>query len=341
MKNLIIITGPTAVGKSDLSIMLAKKIGGQIISADSMQVYKGMDIGSAKISKEERKEVTHHLIDIVSPDYPFNVSDFVLFAKEAIDKIYKDGAIPILVGGTAFYIQALLKDVDFSKESAGSNTFRKDANFFIENPNKEIFLQFCDKYFKDVDGINTENIDENSLYNILEVIDSKATETIHKNNKKRVIRAIEYFYTTKKPISKHNEEEKNKKSIYNYLYIILNDDRKSLYERINRRVDKMKEDGLLEEVKTLLSLGYTKNMTSMQGIGYKEILDELENVTPDYTLAFDKIKQNTRHFAKRQLTWFRKVEEAKFININELNYDKNKCLDEVMKIIKEKMKLEE
>ena len=326
-KNIIIITGPTAVGKTDLSISLAKLIGGEIISADSMQVYKGMDIGSAKISKEEMDGVKHHLIDIYDPDFAFNVREFVESSKDVIDKIIEAGHIPIIVGGTAFYIQALLKDVNFSEESGADESFRAMAEEFSKNPKKDLFREFISRYFKELKEEDIPGGEQaNDLYELLKKLDPEACVRIHANNIKRIIRALEYYVATGEKISVHNRREESKESVYNFVYFILNDDREKLYERINKRVENMVEAGLLEEVKRLRGKGYGKNLVSMQGIGYKEIIEHLEgNISFDH--AVESIKQNTRHFAKRQLTWFRKEDNVVWMNYPDFNYDKTKMLE--------------
>jgi len=297
-KKLIVLTGPTAVGKTDLSINLAKKINGEIISADSIQVYKGLDIGSAKISLEEMQGVPHHLIDCYSADYPFDVTVFKNRAKQLVDEICSRGSIPIVAGGTGFYIQALLYDIDFKDEEEDSDrSYRHELEEYVEK---------------------TGDID--TLYEKLRAVDPASTETIHKNNHRKVIRALEYYHIHGKPISEHNAIERNKTSIYDSYYFVLSMNRDRLYSRINKRVDIMRADGLLEEVKKLRASGLTKEMNSMQAIGYKEIyaaLDEIDNIgaDPDLTRqlldqAFQQIKLNTRHFAKRQMTWFRRERDV-------------------------------
>ena len=304
-KNIIIITGPTAVGKSELSISLAKDISGEIISADSMQVYRGMDIGTAKIRPEQMQGVKHHLIDILDPDEEFNVSSFVDCANDALKKIYKGGAIPIVAGGTAFYIQALLKQVDFSDDSGKDDELRN----------------------------RLEKQDADELFKKLQEADPESCKAIHKNNKKRIVRALEYYYLTGKKISEHNEEQKQKDPEFNFVYFVLTDERSRLYDRINARVDKMFEDGLLDEVRALKKAGYSSGLTSMQAIGYKEIYSYL-NGTISLDEAGELIKQNTRHFAKRQLTWFRKEPEVIYVDLSVNGRDEKKLHD----IIKNNMK---
>ena len=286
-KPLIILTGPTAAGKSELSISLANAIDGEIISADSMQVYKHMDIGSAKITPEEMNGVEHHLIDILEPNEEFHVVKFQSLAKAAMQSIYAKGKIPILVGGTGFYIQSVLYDIDFT-ESEEDETFRSDLEAFAKEKGAE------------------------ALFERLRSIDPESCKIIHANNIKRVIRAIEFYEKTGKPISEHNKEQREKTSPYNFAYFVLSDDRSILYEKINKRVDIMLENGLIDEVKTLKEMGCTSDMVSMQGLGYKEILDYLDGKCTLEDAVY-RIKRDTRHFAKRQLTWFRR--EADTIHI--------------------------
>lgn len=294
-KPLIILTGPTAVGKTELSIGLAKAINGEIISADSMQVYKGMDIGTAKIMPEQMQGVKHWLIDEFSPKEDFNVNIFKKKCDMYMDDIYSRGKIPILVGGTGFYIQAVLYDIDF-EETQNDNSYR-------------IKLQ----HFADVHGAE-------ALHEELRKIDPKSAETIHPNNVKRVIRAIEYYEQTGEQISKHNEREKKKESPYLFRYYVLSLPREILYNRINKRVDLMRDMGLEDEVKKLMARGCTKDMVSMQGLGYKEVIEALEgNITLDD--AFERIKKETRHFAKRQFTWFRREKDVTWLEKDKFKED--------------------
>ncbi|MEE1527655.1 MAG: tRNA (adenosine(37)-N6)-dimethylallyltransferase MiaA [Blautia sp.] len=303
-KPLIILTGPTAVGKTKLSIELAKAVNGEIISADSMQVYKHMDIGSAKIKKEEMCGVPHHLIDVLEPDEEFHVVRFQEMAKQAMEEIYAKGKVPILAGGTGFYIQAVVKDIDFSKETEKSPV-REELEKLAEEKGYEY------------------------LHERLQQVDPKSAEKIHANNVKRVIRALEYFELTGKPISLHNEEEAAKESPYNVAYFVLNDVRERLYERIDARVDTMLQEGLVEEVSGLAKKGYTKDMVSMQGLGYKEILSYLDG---SYTLdeAVYILKRDTRHFAKRQLTWFKREKDVIWVNKQDFHYKENEILNYIL-----------
>lgn len=309
-KPLIILTGPTAVGKTALSIRLAKKINGEIISADSMQVYRGMDIGSAKVSEEEMDGVKHYLIDVLDPSDEFNVVKFQEMAKEAMDDIYSKGKIPIIAGGTGFYIQSILYDIDFEK-----------------NENDREYRTYLENIAATEDG-------EKKLYDMLQNIDPKSAEIIHANNVKRVIRALEFFKETGTPISEHNEEQREKNSPYNFCYFVLNDDREKMYANIEKRVDLMLDMGLVSEVEKLYEKGYRKEMVSMQGLGYKEILDYLNG---DISLerAVYLIKRDTRHFAKRQLTWFRREKNVTWVNKPDFQYDNDLILEYMITKMKE------
>ena len=312
-KPLIILTGPTAVGKTKASIGLAKAIGGEIISADSMQVYRHMDIGSAKITKEEMADVPHYLIDVLEPEEEFHVVRFQQMAKAAMADIYSRGKIPIIVGGTGFYIQALLYDIDFT-ENEGDSVYREK----LEALAKEKGAAY--------------------LHGQLAMVDPKSAEEIHANNIKRVIRALEFYHQTGQKISEHNERERQKESPYQFCYFVLNDRRECLYERIDQRVDQMIRNGLVQEVQTLKERGCTKQMVSMQGLGYKEIFSYLEG---DCSLeeAVYIIKRDPRHFAKRQLTWFKRERDVIWVQKDELNYDDKKLLQSLLESIKERMNL--
>ena len=299
-KPLVVLTGPTAVGKTKASIGLAKVIGGEIISADSMQVYEYMDIGSAKIRPEEMQGVPHYLIDDLKPWDEFHVVRFQQMAKKAMEQIYANGHIPIVVGGTGFYIQALLYDIDFT-DTAQDDTYRAE----LENLVKEKGAAY--------------------LHNMLRKVDPKSAEDIHANNVKRVIRALEYYRQTGQKMSEHNEEERRKESPYEFVYFVLNAPREQLYARIDRRVDQMIEEGLIDEVKHLKELGCTKEMVSMQGLGYKEILAYLDGKY-DLDTAVYTIKRDTRHFAKRQLTWFRRERQVTWIQKEVYDYDEDRIL---------------
>ena len=300
-RKLVILTGPTAVGKTKLSIELAKKIGGDIISADSAQVYKHMNIGSAKIMPEEMENVPHYLIDEFEPNEEFNVVVFQQKAKKYMEEIYQKGKIPILVGGTGFYIQAVLYDIQFSID---------DDNHQIRETLEQLGKEKGPYY----------------LHEELKKVDPEAAEAIHANNMKRVIRALEYYQLTGQKISEHNEEQRSNESPYDFSYFVLNDHRNLLYERIDQRVDEMVIHGLVEEVKALKDMGYDRTYVSMQALGYKEILCYLEG---EITLeeAVYIIKRDTRHFAKRQITWFKREKEVIWVNKPDFNYDNHKILD--------------
>lgn len=298
---MIVLTGPTAVGKTKMSIALAKAVNGEIISADSMQVYRYMDIGSAKITVDEMQGVPHHLIDILEPWEPFNVVIFKEKCEEALQGIYERGHIPIVTGGTGFYIQALLRDIDFT-----------------ENDDNKEYREYLEKLAKQ-EGVEC-------LHEMLLQIDPVSAQVIHKNNVKRTIRALEFFQLTGKRISEHNEQEKIKSSAYNSCYFVLNDERDRLYERIEKRIDEMLDTGLAEEVKALRNMGCTRDMVSMQGLGYKELLAWLDGECT-YDQAVEILKRDTRHFAKRQLTWFRREKDVIWVNKNEFDYNEEKMLE--------------
>lgn len=309
-KPMVILTGPTAVGKTALSIALAKSINGAVISADSMQVYKHMDIGSAKIMPEEMQGVSHYLIDELEPAEEFHVVRFVELAKQHLEEIYAAGKIPIIVGGTGFYIQALLYDIDFTEQE-------------------------CDEAYRShLEGLAKEKGAEH-LHAMLQEVDPESAEAIHANNIKRVIRALEFYHLSGEKISAHNEKERQKTSPYNFAYFVLNDDRGKLYANIDKRVDIMAERGLVEEVTRLKEMGCHSGMVSMQGLGYKEILDYLDGKsTLDEAIYI--IKRETRHFAKRQLTWFRRERDVIWLDKEAFDYNEPKILDHMLQILREK-----
>lgn len=307
MKNLVVITGPTAVGKTDISIKLAKKINGEIISADSIQVYKGLDIGSAKITEDEMDGVKHYLIDVLEPTDDFDIYTFKQMAEEAIEKIYAKGKVPIIVGGTGFYIQSVLYDVDF-EETEVDMEYRKELEELAKINGNEY------------------------VHKMLEEVDPEYAAGIHPNNLKRVIRALEFYHENNIPLSEHNAEQKENESPYNFAYYVLNDDREVLYDRINKRVDLMFENGLVDEVK---ALGLDNTNQSMQGIGYKEVLEYLNgNLSLEETKEL--IKKNTRHFAKRQFTWFRHEKVVQMIDYRDFDRDVDKVLAFMLKDLEEK-----
>ena len=290
-KPLIIIAGATAVGKTEQSVVLAKRIGGEIISADSMQVYKGMDIGTAKITASEMQGVRHYLIDELEPTEDFNIYEFKTRAVRYINEIYEKNKIPIIAGGTGFYIQSVLYDIDFSDEDA-DKSYRFELEEMAEKSGCE------------------------SLYEMLKNKDPQAAAQIHPNNVKRVIRALEYNHNTGRLISAHNEEQRKRSSPYDFVYFVLNRNRSEIYERIEKRVDLMFENGLVNEVQRLLDLGIPPDTLSMQGLGYKETVEFLAGVRSlDETK--DLLKKNTRHFSKRQITWFKREPDAVWMNYEE------------------------
>mgnify|MGYP000133344250 FL=1 len=309
-KPMVILTGPTAVGKTALSIRLAKEINGAVISADSMQVYRHMDIGSAKIRPEEMQGVKHYLIDILEPEEEFHVVRFVEEAKAALEEIYRNGQIPIIAGGTGFYIQALLYDINFDGQDCDAD-YRRELEQIAEEKGAEY------------------------LHQMLEEVDAESAKAIHANNTKRVIRALEFYHVSGKKISEHNETEHQKESPYNFAYFVLTDERERLYKRIEARVDAMMEEGLLDEVRLLKERGATKEMVSMQGLGYKEILAYLDGEI-SLERAVYLIKRDTRHFAKRQLTWFRRERDVIWFDKEQYAYQEDAILADMLTILKEK-----
>lgn len=307
---LIVLTGPTAVGKTSLSISLAKAVNGEIISADSMQVYKKMDIGSAKIRSEEMQGIPHYLVDVLEPEEEFHIVKFQQMAKKAMEDIYSRGKVPILVGGTGFYIQAVTKDIDFT-EAQQENDYRKELEALAEEKGGE------------------------HLHEMLRKVDPVSADAIHAHNVKRVIRALEFYHQNGSPISAHNEEQKQHESPYNLAYFVLNMPRELLYERIDLRVDQMMKEGLLEEVSRLKEEGCHRGMVSMQGLGYKEILAYLDGEYP-LEEAVRVLKRDTRHFAKRQLTWFRREQEVTWVNKDQFSYQEDQILDYMLEICRKK-----
>ncbi|MCR5209232.1 MAG: tRNA (adenosine(37)-N6)-dimethylallyltransferase MiaA [Lachnospiraceae bacterium] len=284
MDKLIIIAGPTAVGKSAAAVELAKRIDGEIVSADSMQVYRNMDIGTAKITKKEMQGIPHHLLDILEPEEEFNVSVFQKLACDAISDINSRGKIPILTGGTGFYIQSVLYGIEFTKEDTDKSYRRELEETALTKEGRQILVER------------------------LRAVDPGAFDTIHENNIKRVIRALEFYKETGMKISEHNEKMRKKPPVYRYAGFFMTDNREKLYERIDKRVDKMMEDGLLNEVKALLDRGVSPDATSIQGLGYKEIYAYLRGECSLEDAVY-LIKRDSRHFAKRQITWFKNRED--------------------------------
>lgn len=302
MKNkILIISGPTGVGKTELSINLAKALNGEIISADSVQVYKELDIGSAKILPNQMQGVRHHLIDCLELSENFGVDTFVEMAKNAINDISGRGKLPIIVGGTAFYIQALLKGIEFDEEDIHDDSYR---NILEEKEPWELF-------------------------EMLKAVDEEYALTTHMNNKRRVIRALEYHHYTGEKFSEYNSRQASREAIYDYKYFILDDDRENIYKKCDIRVDKMLETGLYEEALKVFELGYSRDLTSMQGIGYRELFDHFEGKCSKEK-AIENIKTNTRHYVKRQLTWFRREKDVIYINKMDYGYDETKILDYIL-----------
>ncbi|RBP45604.1 tRNA (adenosine(37)-N6)-dimethylallyltransferase MiaA [Garciella nitratireducens] len=305
-KPLIIIVGPTAVGKTEISIEIAKRLDGEIISADSMQIYKYMNIGTAKPTKEEIQDIPHYLIDEVEPDQEFNVALFQKKAFEYIDIILSKKKLPIIVGGTGLYINSLIYPLNFT-ESVSDWEYRNKLNK-VADEKGNIYL-----------------------YNLLEKIDPESAKKIHPNNRKRVIRALEVYKKTGKKMSHYKKEMIKKDSPFSFIMIGLNMDRQLLYEKINQRVDIMIEKGLIKEVRDLLNKGYDKNLISMQGLGYKEIIQYLEGRCTLEEAVYI-IKRDTRRFAKRQLTWFRRDKRIYWFQVDKYS-SKNLLIDKILQKI--------
>lgn len=307
-KPLVVLTGPTAVGKTETSIALAKAIGGEIISADSIQVYRYMDIGSAKITKEEMEGVPHFLVDELDPTEEFNIVKFQKMAYQYMEEIYAREHIPILTGGTGFYIQSVLYGIEFDEHKIDTH-YRKELETYAK------------KY------------GAAALHERLREVDEASAKSIHSHNIKRVIRALEYYNQTNKPISQHNEAQHKKESAYQFVYFVLNRNRPELYQRIDVRVDGMIRRGLVGEVEHLLKKGYSRDLVSMQGLGYKEIAAYIEG---ECTLekAVEMIKRDTRHFAKRQLTWFRREKEVRWIDFDQYE-SKQELLETLLSVLEE------
>lgn len=310
-KPCMVIAGPTASGKSALAVRICQAIGGSVISADSMQVYHRMDIGSAKITPAEMKGVPHYLVDIIEPDEEFSVFRFQQLGRAAMRDIYEKGRIPVITGGTGFYIQALLKNVDFS-ETEGDSPYRKE----LER--------------------RAAAGEADAIYAELRAVDPESAAAIHPHNRKRVIRALEYYHETGKPISLHNREQHMRSSPYRYVYFVLTDDRAHLYRKIEKRVDQMVKDGLFEEVRGLIEEGLTEEMTSMKGLGYRELFPYFRGEI-SREQAVEQIKTDTRHFAKRQLTWFRREPDAVWIDTSAFDYNQDAILEEMLRIWDEQM----
>ena len=305
MKDLIVLTGPTAVGKTSLSIALAKAVGGEIISADSMQVYKYMNIGTAKITEEEKCGIPHFLIDEFEPDEEFNVTIFKNKVMGYIKDIKSRGKVPIIVGGTGFYIQSVIYDINFNEYGDDSEVRKKYE-------------------------LMAETIGKSELHKKLALVDREYADSVSENNVKKVVRALTFFEMTGEKLSEHNKRERERRSPFDFAYFVLTMDRKKLYERIDKRVDLMFDMGLVEEVKALMAKGYDKSLVSMQGIGYKEVIDYLSGKT-SLEECIDIIKRDTRHFAKRQLTWFKREKVVTYIDKDEFDAE-DKCLKEMLRV---------
>lgn len=305
---IIVIVGPTAVGKTYVSVELAKKLDTEIVSADSVQIYKEMNVGSAKISKDEMHGVVHHMINIVNPDENYSVSDFKSDSEKTIDSILLNGNIPIIVGGSGLYVNSLIYDLDFGKAKS-NDELREYYNYYHREHG------------------------EDALYEKLQKIDPVAAEKIHKNNVKRVIRALEVYDITGIKFSELNTDIRRPSDKYECILVGLSMDRKILYERINQRVDKMISEGLIDEVKGLLDKGYSRDLVSMQAIGYKEIIDYLEG-SLNLEEAVNILKRNTRRFAKRQYTWFLKDENVKWFDIKDIK-EIDLTVDKIYEYLKE------
>lgn len=297
MRSVVVITGPTASGKTGQAIYTAKKLNGEVVSADSMQIYKYMDIGTAKPTESEMDGVRHHMLDVVTPDEPFNVVMYKEMAERCIRDIINRGKLPIVAGGTGLYINSLIYNIRFS-ETVCDESFRTRMRRLADEKGPE------------------------TLHEMLKKVDPESAEKIHYNNVKRVIRALEVYEYTGKPISWHNEQSRSEPPEYRYIVFVLNMDREQLYQRIDERVDRMIEDGLVSEVESLLEKGISPDSIAMQGLGYKEIIAYLKNET---TLeeAIRILKRDTRHYAKRQLTWFRSISDAVWIDGGSENLEKN------------------
>ncbi len=305
---LIVLTGPTAVGKTALSLQLAAAVGGEIVSADSMQVYRHMNIGSAKIRPDEMRGVRHHLLDELEPWESFHVVRFQEMARAACEGIWQRGHIPIVTGGTGFYIQALLYDIDFT-ENDEDTAFRHDLEQVAETQGGEV------------------------LHERLRQVDPESAKSIHAHNTRRVIRALEFYEKTGTPISQHNEEQRRRLSPYRFVYLVLTRERGALYERIDRRVEQMIADGLVSEVKALKAMGLNRQMPAVKGLGYKEIWDYLEGGL-SLEEAVYQIKRDTRHFAKRQMTWFRREKDAVFVPLD--HREEREVLSEILEYLRER-----
>ena len=336
-KKLIIISGPTAAGKSRLAVELAKRINGEVVSADSMQVYRHMDIGTAKITEAEMQGIPHHLIDCLEPDRDFNVFKFKELANAALDDIYSRGRQPVIAGGTGFYIQSVLYDIDFSDpmpegpEEGSAAVTESISDAEGETDLKRLFelSRKGELNLRPVLQRIADNKGAHFLHGLLADIDKKSADSIHENNVKRVIRAIEYYGETGEPISAHNESMRSKPSPYDFRYYCLCRPVSEIYSLIEKRVDRMIQDGLVGEVEELVRMGLTDKNVSMQGLGYRQIYRYLAG---DYDLeeAVRLIKRDTRHFAKRQYTWFRRERDVRMLNFNDFDLDYDRAVDFIL-----------
>ncbi|MBQ3553624.1 MAG: tRNA (adenosine(37)-N6)-dimethylallyltransferase MiaA [Clostridia bacterium] len=306
-QKIVVVAGPTGTGKTRLSVALAKQFGGEVISADSMQIYKGLDIGSAKVTPEETEGIPHHLIDILEPDETFSVAQYVQKANEAAEDILERGKLPILCGGTGLYISSFVDNVKFT-ESQTDFSLRERLMSEAEEKGTEV------------------------LWQRLAELDPKAAEAVHPNNVKRVVRALELYESTGLTLSEQNARSKLIESPYEPVMLALTGERELLYERINLRVDRMVAAGLFEEVKALSDSGMTRSMQSMQGIGYKEVLSCFEGEC-ELSECIELIKKNSRNYAKRQLTWFKRDERYQWFDISEENF-----LERAMAYVQERIR---
>ncbi|MGE5633301.1 MAG: tRNA (adenosine(37)-N6)-dimethylallyltransferase MiaA [Caulobacteraceae bacterium] len=309
---ICILAGPTAVGKTDLSLMLARNLYGEIISADSAQVYKYMDVGTAKLKPSEMQGIKHYMLDEVYPSDDFSVAEFKTRAEGYIKDMNNRGKLPVITGGTGLYINSLLNNLDFT-ESISDEAFRKEMQELAGSRGSEY------------------------VHSLLEKVDPAAFRKLHPNDLRRVIRALEVYRHTGKPISYFQEESRKIPPRYDYAYVAFTMDREKLYKRIEQRVDLMLRDGLIEEVEKLLSMGYDKNLTSMQALGYKEIVGYLEGKCSKEE-AISIIKRDTRHYAKRQLTWFRRDSRIFWINVDNY-YNREILLENIIRYIAGKIPL--
>lgn len=302
---LIVVAGPTASGKTGLAIDIARYIGGEIVNADSMQIYKYMDIGTAKPTAEERARAVHHLIDFLEPDAEFSVADYTQMAHNVIADINSRGKIAVMAGGTGLYINSVVNDVTFGE---------MDTDYELRESLQKTAQEKGSEY----------------LLEMLAEFDEVSAKRLHPNNLRRIIRAIEFYKITGKTISQHQNETKQVNSRYRPLMLCIDRNREELYERINLRVDIMFEEGLADEVKSLMNMGYTKELNSMKGIGYKEVMDCLDGKM-SLEETKELIKQSSRRYAKRQLTWFRRDERIHYVGSENPFGEAKELIDEFLK----------